>query len=154
MKLSFKTITVAAFLLTLNFELQVLNSFAQCDTTAIACQKKLSSQYLSDGQQYRALLVNSEAAEFTTTFYGGNTYRIVAGSGLNADNVFFRLYDSEHHLLFNNSEYKNTSFWDFKFTSTVNCTIEAQLANAPADSKSKDVSGCAVLLVGFKHNSK
>ncbi len=128
-------------------------SKAQCDTIANVCQKSYSGSFISDGQQYRSLLINNEIAEYTTTFYGGSTYRIMACSGLSGGNLVFRLYDSERHLLFNSGDYRNTPYWDFKFTSTVNCTIEAQLANAMAGGTpdSTAASGCAVVLIGFKN---
>ena len=127
--------------------------YAQCDTIAkVSSGKYLSgkSKFISDGQEYRALLIDNEVAEFNTAFYGGSTYRIVGWTGLNEGNLVFRVYDSEHHLLFSNSDYKNTAFWDFKFKSTVNCTIEAQLLHAPGSNAPS--SGCAVVLIGFKNN--
>ncbi len=55
---------------------------AQCDTIANICAKHIISTFISDGQQYRALLLNSEeTAEFQTTFFGETTYRLAACSG-------------------------------------------------------------------------
>ncbi len=124
---------------------------AQCDTIAkVSAAKYLSgkSKFISDGQEYRALLIDNEVAEFNTTFYGGSTYRIVAWTGFAEGNLVFRVYDTEHHLLFTNADYKNSAYWDFKFKSTVNCTIEAQLVQSANGS----ASGCAVVLIGFKSN--
>ncbi len=127
--------------------------YAQCDTIAkVSAGKYLSgkSGFISDGQEYRALLIDNEIAEFNTAFYGGSTYRIVAWSGFAEGNLVFRVFDAEHHLLFSNADYKNSAYWDFKFKSTVNCTIEAQLV--PAGSATGSASGCAVVLIGFKNN--
>jgi hypothetical protein len=122
-----------------------MNASAQCDTVASLCAKHLTKQFISDGQQYRALLLNSdETAEFRTTFFGGTTYRISACSGMTDGNLVFYVYDKDRHLLFTNSEHKNAPYWDFKITSTLDCTIEARL-----DSNHQG-SGCAVLLIGFK----
>lgn len=117
---------------------------AQCDTIASVCVKHLTAKYVSDGQQYRALLLNKEVAEFNATFFGGTTYRIAACTGLKDGNLEFSIFDKQRNLLFSNIEHKNAPYWDFKFVSTIDCTIEAQLIdqNAP--------SGCAVLLIGFK----
>jgi hypothetical protein len=126
---------------------------AQCDTIAkISAGKYLSgkSRFISDGQEYRALLIDNEIAEFNTAFYGGSTYRIVAWTGLSEGNLLFRVFDSEHHLLFSNADYKNSPYWDFKFKSTVNCTIEAQLLHPNGTNGA--ASGCAVVLIGFKNN--
>ena len=120
-------------------------SFAQCDTIAKVCAKHISNQFISDGQEYRALLLNpEETAEFHTTFYGGSVYRIAACSGLSDGNLVFSVFDTERNLLFTNNDYKNSPYWDFKITSTVDCIIEARL------DASNQGSGCAVMLIGFK----
>lgn len=136
------------FLIASFFMLSTFAAFSQCDTTASICGKVLSEKFISDGQQYRALLVNSEVAEFNNTFYGGSVYRIVAGSGLTAGNITFRIFDENRKLLYNSSDFGNPSYWDFKFNSTLNCTIEAQLVS---NASNKMTSGCAVLLIGFKN---
>lgn len=119
-------------------------SFAQCDTIASLCNKHITSEYISDGQNYRSLLLDDEIAEFNMTLYGGNTYRFAGCSGLADGNLIFSVYDKERNLLFTNEEYSNAPYWDFKITNTLDCIIEANLdPNSLA-------SGCAVLLVGFK----
>jgi hypothetical protein len=117
---------------------------AQCDTIANACIKNLTNQYISDGQQYRALLLDKEVAEFHATFYGGSQYRIAACSGLSDGNLTFELFDKERNVLFTNADQMNAPYWDFKFTNTMNVTIEAKL------NKTTATSGCAVLLISFK----
>ena len=118
---------------------------AQCDTIANLCAKHLAAKFISDGQQYRALLLNTdETAEFHSTFYGGTTYRIAACSGLTDGNLVFSIFDEQRNMIFTNSEYKNSPYWDFKVTSTLDCIIEAKL-----DGRNQG-SGCAVLLIGFK----
>ena len=117
---------------------------AQCDTIASLCVKNMTAKYISDGQQYRALLLNKEVAEFNATFFGGTTYRLAACSGLKDGNLEFRIFDKQRNLLFTNAEHKNSPYWDFKFESTLDCIIEAQLLDASAK------SGCAVLLISFK----
>lgn len=115
------------------------------DTVANSFAKHLEAQFISDGQQYRALLMNAdETAEFHTTLYSGTVYRIAACSGLSDGNLIFSVYDTEHNLLFTNSEYKNAPYWDFKITNTLDCIIEAKLASSSAG------SGRAVILIGFK----
>ena len=85
-----------------------------------------------------------EVAEFHVTFYGGSTYRIAACSGLSDGNLIFSVYDKDRNLLFTNSDYSNSSHWDFKINSTVDCIIEAHL------NPDQLASGCAVLLIAFK----
>jgi hypothetical protein len=119
---------------------------AQCDTIANICAKHIISTFISDGQQYRALLLNSdETAEFQTTFFGETTYRIAACSGTSDGNLIFNIYDQDRHLLFTNRDKKNAPYWDFKVKSTLETIIEAQL-----DANRNPGSGCAVMLIGFK----
>ena len=119
---------------------------AQCDSIANRCAKHIIATYISDGQQYRSLLLNSEEyAEFHTTFFGETIYRIAACSGTSDGNLIFNIYDQERHLLFTNRDQKNAPYWDFKVKSTLETIIEAQL-----DVNRNAGSGCAVILIGFK----
>lgn len=122
------------------------NTKAQCDTIASICTKHIISTFVSDGQQYRSLLLNSEeTAEFKTTFFGETTYRIAACSGTSDGNLIFNIYDQDRHLLFTNRDKKNAPYWDFKVKSTLETIIEGQL-----DANKNPGSGCAVILIGFK----
>ena len=124
-----------------------ISTYGQCDKTAAACEVLLGKQFLSDGQEYRALLNGNETAEFRNTFYGGNTYRIICGSGPSTGHLQVRIYDQARNVLYNSGDFSHPASWDFKFTGTLNCTIEAQLIPS-ADGQAP--SGCAVLLIGFK----
>ncbi len=117
---------------------------SQADSIVNLCAKYLKAPYISDGQEYKALLNGDEVAEFKATFYGGTIYRISACSGTTEGNLVFSIYDQNRTLLFTNKDYKNSPYWDFKFTATMDCIIEAQLdVNGPT-------SGFAILLIGFK----
>lgn len=117
---------------------------AQADEILQLCTQYLVPPYISDGQQYKALLNGDEIAEFHATFYGGSTYRIIACSGTSEGNLIFSVYDKDRHLLFTNRDYDNSPYWDFKFTSTIDCIIEAEL-----DTKNV-TSGFAILMIAFK----
>ncbi len=117
---------------------------AQCDSVATACERHINSRYISDGQAYRALLSGEDVAEFETTFFGGNTYRIGACSGSSQGNLIFRIFDQERNMLFTNADFSNAPYWDFALESTMTVTIEATL------DKTRASSGCAVLVIGFK----
>jgi hypothetical protein len=120
--------------------------FAQCDLIANVCSKHIISQFISDGQSYRSLLLNSEeTAEFHTTFFGETTYRLAACSGKSDGNLIFSISDQEGHVLFSNKNYANAPYWDFKVKSTLECIINAQI-----DPSKNAGSGCAVILIGFK----
>ena len=65
---------------------------AQCDSIASLCSKHIIAQFISDGQSYRSLLLNSEEmAEFHTTFFGENNYRIAACRGKTDGNLIFKV---------------------------------------------------------------
>jgi hypothetical protein len=117
---------------------------AQCDSIASMCDTHIKEGFISDGQDYRALLLDDEIAEFNMSLYGGSTYRFAACSGNSDGNLIFSVYDKERNLLFTNKEYSNAPYWDFNITNTIDCIIEANLDPNIA------ASGCAVLLVGFK----
>jgi len=123
---------------------QIGNAWAQCDTIAKICSEHVTADFISDGQSYRALLNGDQVAEFRATFYGGSTYRIAGCSGFTDGNLIFELYDEDHNRLFASNEYKNTPYWDFEFTSTIDCTIEARLNTVNVK------SGCATMVIGFK----
>lgn len=121
----------------------IISANAQVENTTHMCAKYIVPPFISDGQQYRALLNGDEIAEFHATFYGGSTYRISSCSGTNEGNLMFSVYDKERNLLFSNIDYQNSPYWDFKFNSTMECIIEAKL-------NKEDGSGFAILLIGFK----
>ena len=121
---------------------------AQADKTIGLVTKYMKYPYISDGQQYKALLNGDEIAEFHITFFGGTTYRLAVAAGNEEGNVIYRVYDKQRNLLFTNADYNNSPYWDFKFTSTVDCLIEIQLDNTNLQ------SGFVYMLVGFKQNGK
>ena len=108
---------------------------------SISSSKK--NKFVSDGQVYTAFL-DREKAEFKTTFFGGSTYRIAASAGMDDDYVIFTVKDMEGNILFSNKNYKNSPYWDFMVPSTLPVLIETEL------DLDKKVTGCAVMLIGFK----
>jgi hypothetical protein len=131
-------------LVTIALVAQINTAQAQCDTIATVCEQNFTSEYLSDGQEYRALLIQEQTAEFNLTLYGGSTYRFGACSGLESGNLIFRVYDQERNEIFSNKDHALSPYWDFEVTSTLDIIVEANL------NLDKVSSGCAVLLVGFK----
>ena len=117
--------------------------FAQCDTIAYRCSGHISNEFISDGQQYRSLLLDDQVAEFHATFFGGTIYRIAACSGREEGHLILRLYDGERNELYSSADHENTPYWDFEVKSTLDVIIEAQLDPTAS-------SGCAVLLIGFQ----
>lgn len=119
------------------------SALAQCDEAASVCEQYLPDGFISDGQSYRALLIDDETAEFRTTFFSGTTYRLAACGGEEARNIIFRVLDVKRNLLFTNEDYDLNPYWNFKAKSTQDVLIEARL-------REPEGSGCAVLLVSFE----
>ena len=129
---------------TISLSLISFESKAQCDTIATICTQHFTQDYLSDGQEYRALLLDDQTAEFHLTLYGGSVYRFGACSGLENGNLLFRLYDNQRNEIFSNRNHQIAPYWDFEVENTLDVIVEANL------NPQKASSGCAVLLVGFK----
>ena len=119
------------------------NGFSQIDSISAFCKKYIQYPYISDGQEYFALLSSGQTGEFHITFYGGTTYRIVACSEPTDKSLKFRIYDKKRNEIFSNEKHDMTTYWDIKFTSTINCIIETELPE-------NKVSGIAMLMIGFK----
>lgn len=125
------------------------NAFSQdCEKIVKTCEGYLNgnsgkSKFVSDGQVYTAFL-DREKAEFKTTFFGGSTYRIAASAGIDDEYVIFTVKDPQGNILFTNRDHKNSPYWDFKVPKTIPVTIETEL------DLDKKVTGCAVMLIGFK----
>lgn len=136
-KYLFKIILIIPFILTQG------QAYSQLDSIVSVCEKFMPSPFVSDGQQYMALINGDETAEFDVLFYGGGTYRIVACNGID-NGISFTMYDKERNILFSSEDYKNTPYWDFDFENTIECYIEAKLVSE------EQKSGFAILLIGFK----
>ncbi len=119
-----------------------------CESIVKTCESYLNGKngnvkFISDGQVYTAFL-DREKAEFKTTLFGGSIYRIASSAGTDDDFVIFTVKDPKGNVLFTNSKYKNAPYWDFKVQKTIPVTIETEL------DLDKKVTGCAVMLIGFK----
>jgi len=136
-----KLIAIFSFLLVAG----VTQVQAQCDTIANYCHKNnFTVNYVSDGQNYRALLFAEQEAEFETTFFGGVTYRIAACTGFEQGNLIFRVKDELGNTLFDSMDQQNAPYWDFEIESTITVKIVTLLDPLEAP------SGCATILIGFK----
>jgi len=115
-----------------------------CGTIAERCEKHITTQYIPDGQFYRALLQGDEQAEFNLTLFGGTTYRVAACSGEGDGILLFHVVDKDGNVLFSNKDQGNAPYWDLAVANTIDVRIEAGLDPTKAG------SGCAVMLIGFK----
>ncbi|MDA3953891.1 MAG: hypothetical protein PF485_09605 [Bacteroidales bacterium] len=108
------------------------------------CANFLNSGFVSDGQEYKANLDENNKSTFYTTFYGGSQYRIIACSNIKDIPLIFSVYDTEKNILFCNKNFDYTPFWNFSFTSTIDCIIEMEFKS---ETLLKDE---VMLLIGFK----
>jgi len=108
------------------------------------CAEFITSGYASDGQEYKAKLDENNKAKFYTTFYGGSKYRIIACRDIENYPLIFSVFDTEKNLLFCNKNFDYTPFWNFTFTSTIDCIIELEF---DSEIILKDE---VMLLIGFK----
>ena len=148
-----KTYILKAFAVVLLAGAFTYSSNAQtCDSLANVCRTMLkkpskgetSSIFVSDGQTYRAFLDEEQSAEFQTTFYGGNTYRIAASAGTKDKYIIFEVWDSHNNMIFSNVDHQNAPYWDFKVEQSLDVIITMRLDS------NKKTSGCGVMLIGFK----
>jgi hypothetical protein len=109
-----------------------------------SCDSFLNSGYVSDGQEYIAKPDENNKAKFHTTFFGGSQYRIVACSDVEEIPLILTVFDTEKNLLFCNKSYDYTPFWNFTFTSTIDCIIEIEFDNEIL------IQNEVLLLIGFK----
>jgi hypothetical protein len=89
-----------------------------------ACLKNLTSDFIQDGRDYTCFVKPGEKCSFHVTLYGQSTYRIIACSDKPGAKIQFRLIDKNQNLLFDNGQHEYSTFWDFNFKHTIDCTIE------------------------------
>ena len=103
-------------------------------------------EFILDGQEYFTPIKEDQSVEFHTTFFNETTYRIVACSNLPNATVVFSVFDTEKNLLFTNKDHNFTSYWNFKFKSTVDCVIKVNVITAK-----QYVPGYIMVQIGFKN---
>jgi hypothetical protein len=123
--------------------LQNISSFAQADKIMAKCEGCLSSDFISNGQEYKVTLKDENKINFYVTFSQGLTYRISTCTNLTNGRLHFSVYDIENNLQFS-SKGKNVSYYDFKFESNSECRIELD-----ADF-SVYKGGIVMMLIGYK----
>lgn len=122
----------------------IVTSIVAQDNHINNCANLLTSGFVSDGQEYKAKLDENNKAKFYTTFYGGSQYRIIACSDIKNYPLIFSVYDTEKNLLFCNKDNNYTPYWNFTFTSTIDCIIEFEYDTE------KPLIDEVMLLIGFK----
>lgn len=105
---------------------------------------EIQNGFVHNSQPMKALLTGSEVAEFRTTLFEGNIYRIATCSPTDKQ-IWFSVYDTNNNLLFSSTQQTFSSSWDFKMEGNMECIIEAGLMPGKGD------SGLALVLIGFKN---
>lgn len=108
------------------------------------CLAQIDNGFIHNSQPLKALLTGNEVAEFRTTLFDGNIYRITTCSPTN-QKIWFSLYDTNDNLLFSTTGHSYSPYWDFKMEGNMECRIEAGLMPGSGS------SGMAVLLIAFKN---
>ena len=139
-----RKILIITFSISLFLAIPSNKLYAQLMQLQHICSLYFSPEYITDGQEYFAEVKPDQKTEFRTTFFSHNTYRIVACTNIKRSDVIFSVYDTEKNLLFCNSNYDNTPYWDFYFSSTVTCVIQVEVKNQ------KFTPGYIMLLIGYK----
>lgn len=114
------------------------------ENTFSSCESLMNDGYVSDGKEHIAKLDENNKAVFHITFYGGSNYRLIACSDYQKKPLILTVYDTEKNRLFCNADHKNTPFWNFIFTSTVDCIVEIEI------DAEEQISTEVMLLIGFK----
>src|SRR5688500_15410966 len=105
--------------------------------------------YTHNGQLNNAVMSSGETAELQMTFYSGQEYRILVCAQEVLGNVSFRVLDATRKELYNSTDGKDHSAWDFKVAATQQLILEIEVP--PLDSPNSLIpTGCVSVLVGFK----
>ena len=132
------------YLIFIFFLLSSTSLFSQENVSITKCDQLLNEGYVSNGQEYKTRLNENNKAKFHTTFYGGSYYRVIACSDNKNYPLIFSVFDTEKNLLFCNKEFQYTPYWDFTFSSTIDCIIEIELKSE------KPLNDEVLMLIGFK----
>jgi hypothetical protein len=127
--------------------LSTLNSYSQCqDFNEVACKERLKP-YTNYGNYISTTLTDGEYAELNMTFYSNQEYRLAVCGLENVAQLEFRVFDSEHNLLFKNKDDNFSRIWDFKLESSQQLIIAIIVPETDTPT-----SGCVAILNGMKMN--
>ena len=97
--------------------------------------------FLTDGQYYRAQVVDDMEANLRITLFEGFRYRIVACTADGAK-VKYKIYDGGNNEVFSNEGVEDGTEWNFEIGATDDFVIKASLEG------NTDI-GCIVFEVGY-----
>lgn len=108
-----------------------------------SCASLLTEEYVSNGQHYATKINFDESKECEITFIEGNEYRIIA-CPRESQKIQMQVIDKQGNILFDNTKYSYTNYWNFKIKKTISCTVRLSLVDNTV--KTDEI----ILLVGFK----
>lgn len=139
------------FYYTLTLGLLMAMSFsanAQCRTfVKNNCGSALEGYIISENFNAAKLMPGDEA-EMSTTFYGGEDYRLHLCHHPILKGVDFQIVDSESQVLFDSTENEGTSTFDFRMAGTDNLTIKIKVQ--PGFEGNISPQGCVAIMIGKK----
>ena len=139
-----KKIFRSIFILILGF-IVPLASFSQCKNFDEAACKTRLAPYVNYGNYISTVLTSGEYAELNMNFFSNQEYRLAICGLEKIKDLEFRVYDSDHNLLFKNKDKGFTRTWDFKLESSQMLIIAIIIPESkPA------VTGCIAIQNGLK----
>ena len=128
---------------------------AQCRGFAKENCKSQLENYIPTGETANAELSPGDRYQFISTFYKGQSYRIVTCADETLGNIQFTIRNAKRQLYFDNHGEEISSF-DFKVASTQQLIIsliapENNSATEENNEESKEeISGCVSAITGFR----
>ncbi len=124
---------------------------AQCRGFVKENCKGTLGNYVPTGETNNVELSPGDRYQFISTFYEGQSYRIVACADSSLGNLQFTIRNSKRHLYYDNHGDENRSF-DFRVAATQQLVVSIIVPEkeTQSDSKKKGIEGCVSALIGFK----
>jgi hypothetical protein len=125
-----------------------LTANAQCRTfVKNNCGSAMEGYVISESFNAAKLMPGDEA-EMSTTFYGGEDYRLFLCHHPVLKGVDFQIIDSESKVLYDSTENEGISSFDFRMGGTDNLTIKIKVQAGYEGNISPQ--GCVAIMIGKK----
>ena len=110
--------------------------------------------YVRNPQVLNAELSSGEAAEVNMVFSNAHDYRVYVCAEEHMGEVGIKFKTSKGEVLFDNKDFEMTDTYDFSMTSTRRLVIEIAFQGASGGDDGFAETGCASILVGYKHSTQ
>jgi hypothetical protein len=139
------------YVLSLTLLIFTLTLSAQCRGFSKDNCLDLLGKYVPTGENNNVKLSPGDRYQFISTFYEGQSYRVVTCSDTLLGDIQFTIRNSKRHLYYDNHGGENRTF-DFKVAATQQLIVSViipEKSSENTDSKKND-EGCVSALIGFK----